>query len=124
MSSGTASITASSSDPEPRFAADRLEPDRHRAGQVQTEQSSRTGDGLKFIDLVIHEVQDVGLWKEATNVEFYGSPISDNRWNAPDRGHGHGLYVQNREDTKPLTPTGPEFDVFIVRAAAAAAHSR
>jgi hypothetical protein len=47
-------------------------------------------------------VQDVGLWKEATNVEFYGSLISDNGWNAPDRGHGHGLYVQNREGTKTI----------------------
>jgi len=71
-------------------------------GNVQTEQSSRTGDGLKFINLVIHDVQDVGLWKEATNVEFYGSLISDNGWNAPDRGHGHGLYVQNREGTKTI----------------------
>jgi len=89
-----------SSDPNRVSAQTGSNPTDIGRGNVQTEQSSRTGDGLKFINLVIHDVQDVGLWKEATNVEFYGSLISDNGWNAPDRGHGHGLYVQNREGTK------------------------
>ena len=66
-------------------------------GGVSTEQSARTGDGLKFIDLVLHDLLGVGLWKEATNVEFYGSLVYHNGWIAPDRGHGHGLYVQNRD---------------------------
>ena len=65
-------------------------------GGVSTEQSARTGDGLKFIDLVLHDLFGVGLWKEATNIEVSGSLIYYNGWNAPDRGHGHGLYVQNR----------------------------
>ena len=68
-------------------------------GNLVTEQTSRTGAGLRFINLVLHDIQDAGLWKEAINSEFYGSIIYYDGWNAPDRGHGHGLYLQNLTGT-------------------------
>ncbi len=68
-------------------------------GNIATEQTSRTGAGLKFINLIVHDIQDAGLWKEALNSEFYGSVIYYDGWNAPDRGHGHGLYLQNLTGT-------------------------
>ena len=86
-----------SSDPNRVSAEPGSSPPDITRGGVSTEQSARTGDGLKFIDLVLHDLFGVGLWKEATNAEFYGSVIYYNGWNAPDRGHGHGLYVQNRD---------------------------
>jgi len=68
-------------------------------GNIATEQTSRTGAGLKFINLIVHDIQDAGLWKEAVGSEFYGSLIYYDGWNAPDRGHGHGLYLQNLTGT-------------------------
>jgi PKD repeat protein len=68
-------------------------------GNIATEQTSRTGAGLKFINLIVHDIQDAGLWKEAVNSEFYGSLIYYDGWDAPDRGHGHGLYLQNLTGT-------------------------
>ncbi|HET7453252.1 MAG TPA: PKD domain-containing protein [Thermoanaerobaculia bacterium] len=68
-------------------------------GPVATEQSSRTGQGLKFVNMIIHDVWSMGLWKEAVGSEVYGSIIYYNGWNAPDRGHGHGLYLQNATGT-------------------------
>ncbi|HET9795121.1 MAG TPA: PKD domain-containing protein [Thermoanaerobaculia bacterium] len=68
-------------------------------GNLATEQTSRTGAGLKFINLIIHDIQDAGLWKEAVGSEFYGSVIYYDGWDAPDRGHGHGLYLQNLTGT-------------------------
>ena len=68
-------------------------------GNIATEQTSRTGAGLKFINLIVHDIQDAGLWKEAVGSEFYGSLIYYDGWDAPDRGHGHGLYLQNLTGT-------------------------
>jgi hypothetical protein len=53
--------------------------------------------GLKFINMVIHDTRDsMGLWKGAVGAEVYGCLIYYNGWQAPDRGHGHGLYAQNQ----------------------------
>jgi hypothetical protein len=62
---------------------------------VRTDQSSATGRGLKLINLVIHDTAGIGLWKEAADLEVSGCLIFNNGWSGPDRGHGHGLYVQN-----------------------------
>jgi parallel beta-helix repeat protein len=54
--------------------------------------------GAKLIDLVIHDArQGIGLWEEARNAEAYGNLIYYNGFQGPDRGHGHGIYVQNNE---------------------------
>jgi hypothetical protein len=59
--------------------------------------------GLKFINLIVHDLgQGFGLWKEAIDAEVYGCLIYYNGWTAPDRGHGHGVYVQNLTGTKSI----------------------
>ena len=64
-------------------------------------QNSTTGAGLKFINLVIHDTAGgFGLWQQAYGAEIYGCLIYNNGWTAPDRGHGHGIYVQNQTSAK------------------------
>lgn len=88
-----------SSDPNRVSAQTGSNPTDIGRGNLATEQTSRTGAGLKFINLILHDIQDAGLWKEAVGSEFYGSLIYYDGWNAPDRGHGHGLYLQNLTGT-------------------------
>ena len=73
-----------------------------RGGAVAILQDAAlTGDGLKFINLVVHDTGGgFGLWKEATNAEIYGCVVYYNGWTGPDRGHGHGIYGQNLTGTK------------------------
>jgi hypothetical protein len=61
-----------------------------------------TSEGLKFINLIIHDNvgNGVGLWKGAVDTELYGCIIFNNGWRGPDRGHGHGVYSQNENGTK------------------------
>jgi hypothetical protein len=55
------------------------------------------GPGTKVINMIIHDTaQGIGFWQQATNAEVYGNLIYYNGWDAPDRGHGHGIYVQNQ----------------------------
>jgi hypothetical protein len=62
------------------------------------------GQGVKLINLVIHDTgQGVGNWGAAPDGEVYGSIIFYNGWDAPDRGHGHGIYAQNQTGKKYLT---------------------
>jgi Right handed beta helix region len=61
------------------------------------------GIGTKLINLVIHDTrQGVSFWKEAEDSEIYGCIIFNNGWDGPagDRGHGHGIYMQNETGTK------------------------
>lgn len=52
--------------------------------------------GVKLINMIIHDTRGgPGLFVGAVNAEANGCIIYNNGWNAPDRGHGHGLYVQN-----------------------------
>jgi hypothetical protein len=68
----------------------------------------RLGDGVvvngantRLINLVIHDTgQGVSFWTPAVDSEVYGCIIYNNGWLAPDRGHGHGLYIQNATGTK------------------------
>lgn len=48
---------------------------------------------------IIHDQHGTGIgcWNGATNVEIFGNLIYYNGWEAPDRGHGYGLYVQNQD---------------------------
>ena len=57
--------------------------------------------GTKFINLVIHDSrQGIGIWEEAQNSEVYGNLIYNNGFQAADRGHGHGIYLQNNDGNK------------------------
>ena len=94
-----------SSDPNRVSAQTSSAPsDIGRGGGVATVQTSDTGSGLKFINLVIHDTAGAfGLWQQAIDAEVYGCLIYNNGWDAPDRGHGHGIYVQNQTSTKQIT---------------------
>ena len=60
--------------------------------------------GLKFINMIIHDArQGISFWKDAQDSEIYGCLIYYNGWQAPDRGHGHGIYAQNQTGTKKIT---------------------
>jgi parallel beta-helix repeat protein len=57
--------------------------------------------GTKLINLVIHDArQGIGIWQEARDSEVYGNLIYNNGFQASDRGHGHGIYLQNDDGTK------------------------
>jgi len=59
------------------------------------------GPRLKFINLIIHDTaQGFGFWQEAVDSEIYGCLLYYNGWAAPDRGHGHGIYSQNKDGVK------------------------
>jgi hypothetical protein len=63
----------------------------------------QTGAGCKYINLVIHDnAQGVSFWSGATDSELYGCLIYNNGWEAPDRGHGHGVYTQNKDGIKTI----------------------
>jgi len=57
----------------------------------------------RFINLVVHDcLNGFGFWSEGEGGEIYGSIITYNGWQGPDRAHGHGIYVQNVRGTKRL----------------------
>ena len=56
-----------------------------------------TSSGLKFIDLVVHDTAGgFALFSATSDTEVNGCLSYYNGWLAPDRGHGHGIYTQNR----------------------------
>jgi hypothetical protein len=56
--------------------------------------------GTKFIDNIVHDSRvGISMWKEAVGSEAYGNVIYFNGFQASDRGHGHGFYVQNQTGT-------------------------
>jgi hypothetical protein len=52
------------------------------------------------INEVFHDLPGLGLWTPATGAEMNGCLMYHMGWSAPDRGHGHGLYVQNDTPAK------------------------
>lgn len=60
-----------------------------------------TGPFNKLINLVLHDLGD-GLYSgwSAQGLEVYGTLVYNNGWIGPDRGHGHGLYLQNQFEAK------------------------
>ena len=70
--------------------------DIYRGAGITTGQVAGTPLNLKFINMIIHDSWgSFGVWKEASGAEIYGNLIYYDGWNAPDRGHGHGIYTQN-----------------------------
>jgi hypothetical protein len=56
--------------------------------------------GSKFINNIIHDTRlGPSMWKEAINAEAYGNVVYNNGFQASDRGHGHGFYLQNDSGT-------------------------
>lgn len=60
--------------------------------------------GLRLINLVVHDhtSNGIGLWSESPDSEIYGCILYHNGWDGADRGHGHGIYSQNRIGKKRL----------------------
>lgn len=60
------------------------------------------GMRTKIINCIVHDLlgNGIGLWGPAEDAEIYGCVIYYNGWDAPDRGHGHGIYTQNSLGTK------------------------
>lgn len=59
------------------------------------------GKGVRVINCIVHDTRNgITSWQDASDNEFYGNIIYYSGWKAPDRGHGHGLYMQNRTGTK------------------------
>jgi hypothetical protein len=67
--------------------------------------SVRSGRGLVFVNLLIHDNpgNGVGWWAPAEGGELHGCVIYGNGWQGPDRGHGHAIYTQNREPVKTIS---------------------
>ena len=56
--------------------------------------------GSKLINNTVHDSRlGISMWKEAIGAEAYGNVIYFNGFQASDRGHGHGFYVQNATGT-------------------------
>lgn len=55
-----------------------------------------TGPHNRLVHLDIHDLGD-GLFSgsSAEGLEIYGCLVHNNGWEGPDRGHGHGMYLQN-----------------------------
>ncbi len=59
------------------------------------------GARTKFINLIVHDgEQGFGYWSTAVDSELYGNLIYNTGFDSDDRGHGHGIYVQNATGTK------------------------
>ena len=63
------------------------------------------GKGCKFIDINVHDNVGGGVawWAGSTDGEMYGCVITGNGWRAPDRGHGHCIYTQNKDGLKTIS---------------------
>jgi hypothetical protein len=63
------------------------------------------GKGCRFINLIIHDnvKGGVGWWVGSTDGEIHGCLIYNNGWRAPDRGHGHCIYTQNKDGVKTIS---------------------
>ena len=63
------------------------------------------GKNTKVINFIVHDNLGGGFssWSPANDSELYGNIIYNNGWSAPDRGHGHAIYAQNKIGYKKLT---------------------
>jgi hypothetical protein len=60
--------------------------------------SGSAGHANKLINCILHDLgNSVFVSYQSTNAEVTGCVIYNNGYILPDRAHGHGLYVQNRE---------------------------
>jgi hypothetical protein len=62
-----------------------------------------SGKGCRYVNLVIHDnAQGISFWSGASDSEVHGCILYDNGWKAPDRGHGHAIYTQNKDGVKTI----------------------
>jgi hypothetical protein len=58
------------------------------------------GTGNKLINCIIHDTAGPTNFADAIGAEVYGCLFYHHGWSGPDRGHGHGLYIQNNTPAK------------------------
>ncbi|MEM7246503.1 MAG: right-handed parallel beta-helix repeat-containing protein [Acidobacteriota bacterium] len=78
-------------------------------GGIEIGRTPDSGTGVKLIHLTVHDTrQALSLWEQhedgVTNgdTEVHGCLFFHSGWIAPDRGHGHQIYTQNRTGTVTL----------------------
>ncbi len=88
------------SDPTRESRETGSEPDDIRRSSCIGVMQDEPHEGLQLVNLVLHDgANGIGAFKEAHNLEIYGNLVFNNGWDAPDRGHGHGIYAQNQTGT-------------------------
>jgi hypothetical protein len=69
--------------------------------------------GCKLINLIVHDAADgIADQQEASATEEYGTLTYNNGWTAPDRGHGHGIYLQNGSSVPKLITNNITYNSF------------
>ncbi len=65
----------------------------------------RPHPGIRLVNLVLHDGTDaIGFFEAEEDAEIHGNLIYNNGWDgATDRGHGNGMYIQNRTGKKRIT---------------------
>ena len=59
------------------------------------------GARCRFINCIVHDNnQGFSFWVEAVDAEIYGCLIYHNGVQGTERGHGHGIYTQNKDGVK------------------------
>ncbi|MCC6591568.1 MAG: right-handed parallel beta-helix repeat-containing protein [Bryobacterales bacterium] len=76
----------------------RIDPPKNRANAVAV-----YGPNVKLINMIMHDTFGAGFWSGSDDSEMYGNIIYNTGNDGSQRGHGHGIYAQNRDGTKRLT---------------------
>lgn len=62
------------------------------------------GPYTRLIHLTVHDTREgIAVWTPAVGAEVHDCLIYNNGWQGPDRGHGHGIYTQNRDGVKVIS---------------------
>jgi hypothetical protein len=69
--------------------------------------------GCKLINMIVHDAADgIADQQESSQTEEYGTLTYNNGWTAPDRGHGHGIYLQNGSNVPKLVTNNITYNSF------------
>lgn len=69
------------------------------------------GADVRLLFPTIHDVvsSGIGNWDDADNALIHGAHCFNNGWQGPDRGHGHGIYIQGSNKLVELCVLGPGY---------------
>ncbi|MGA2715070.1 MAG: hypothetical protein ABSG41_18375 [Bryobacteraceae bacterium] len=74
---------------------------------------SQGATGNKIINMIVHDGADgIADEQESIATEDYGNLTYNNGWTAPDRGHGHGVYLQNGSSLTKLVTNNINYNSF------------